>query len=72
MRLCHGCFGLIFYIKMYITHVKILIYFSPENHFFASGFSFFGPVYHRTGPVYRSNRSVYRSDPIALRGLIQI
>jgi hypothetical protein len=69
MRLCRFCFGLVIYINIYITHVKILIYFTPENYFFQSDFSFFGPVYHRTGPVYRSNRSVYRSGPIALRDL---
>jgi hypothetical protein len=69
MRLCRFCFGLVIYINIYITHVKILIYFTPENRFFQSDFSFFGPVYHRTGPVYRSNRSVYRSGPIALRDL---
>jgi hypothetical protein len=69
MRLCRCCFGLVIYINIYITRVKILIYFTPENHFFQSDFSFFGPVYHQTGPVYRLNRSVYRSGPIALRDL---
>jgi hypothetical protein len=41
MRLCRFCFGLAIYINIYITHVKILIYFTPENHFLSIGFFIF-------------------------------
>jgi hypothetical protein len=51
MRLCRFCFGLVIYINIYITHVKILIYFTSENHFLSIGFFIFwtGLPPNRTG-----------------------
>jgi hypothetical protein len=57
MRLCRFCFGLVIYINIYITHVKILIYFTPENHFLSIGFFIFwtGLPPNRTGIPVRTD-----------------